>query len=182
MNLSWASDSVVKAVIVVVVLVVSPWARAEPVTYAVTGQVCYKGSSPMGNWRGTNTTVAGTLAWDKQTGSATGVVCVAVGQWRSGNTVRDSHSKAMFEADRFPKAYFTFIRVENKKLTGTFDLHGVKVPMEIPGALREERGRLWFEAEVVLKLSDWKLVRPRLLGAEVANELKLYIHGTGISK
>jgi polyisoprenoid-binding protein YceI len=175
--------SVIKSITLAsLVLAVAQWARAEPVTYALSGQVSYEGSSPMGIWHGTNSTMSGNLVWDKQTGSATGTVCVTVGSWITGNSVRDGHSKTMFEADRFPKACFTFMRIENKKLTGTLDLHGVKLPLEIPGKLREDRGRLQFSADMVMKLNDWKLVRPSLLGAEVANEVEVHIHGEGTAK
>ena len=154
---------------------------AAPVTNKVTGTIIYEGTWPKGTWSGTNTAVNGVLVWDESKTNLTGTVCMDLAKWDSGNAVRDRHTRTMFDTGKFTNACYTITAVKGRPGTGnvtlvtTLDLHGTQRAQSVPGTLKVEKDRLTFRGEAVLRLSEWGLKRPSLLGAEVADEVRLLI-------
>jgi polyisoprenoid-binding protein YceI len=162
-----------------ILVLLAPAAFAETNSFKLTGEVRYEGHAPMGDWKGTNQTVTGLVQWDRATGLVQGEACVDLSRWNSGNTVRDEHTREMFDTAKFARACYRF-QSSAGNLAGTLDLHGVQHELKLPGALRSEKGKMIFDAELTMRLTDWGLTRPRLLGAVVADEVKVQIHGEGL--
>jgi polyisoprenoid-binding protein YceI len=152
------------------------------------GTIIYSSTSPMADWTGTNTAVTGTAIWDSQSGKVTAEVFVDLANWNSGSALREKHTQAMFEVDRFPKA--TFLLTEsagdaahtNVALKGTLDLHGVKRPLDIPGMLKMEKDQISFGGDFILRLTEWGIKRPSLLGAQVDDIVKVHIQAEAASR
>jgi len=161
-------------------------ASAATVTNRLAGQVIYTASSPMGTWHGTNTAINGQLIWDQAAGPVSGALVVDLTKWNSGNRIRDSHTLSLFDVTSFPTAGFQPTglkgRVDAGPVTvlGVLSLHGVKRPIEIPGTVAVEQGRPVFQGDLVLRLTDWQLNRPSMLGAAVADEVKVHVYGEGV--
>lgn len=160
-----------------------PAAHAANVTNHLGGIIIYDGSSPMGEFHGTNTAVTGMIVLNPTGGLVSGNVTVNLAQWESGNRIRDGHTQTMFETKTFPLATFTPTGMKGQTnagpvvVTGTLSLHGVNRPVEIPGTLGVSHGRRVFRGDLTLKLTDWKLKRPTLMGAAVADEVKVHVRG-----
>jgi polyisoprenoid-binding protein YceI len=158
---------------------------AAPANYTVAGRLVYCGSYPLGTWQGTNTAVTGQLTWDSASGFLTGTVQATVAAWDSGNRVRDAHARTMFEADRHPTAKLVVTGLKEPRVSGpivargTLTLHGVARAVELPGTLKMDGHRAVFDAEIMLRLTDYGMTQPRLMGLEVANDVKLQIHAGG---
>ncbi len=152
-------------------------------TNRLSGQVIYTGSSLMGSWSGTNSAVTGQLIWSQAAGPVSGAVLVDLARWSSGNKVRDNHTVALFETQAFPTASFQPTglkgRVDAGPVTvlGVLSLHGVKRPVEIPGTVTVAHGWQFFQGDLVLRLTDWQLKRPAMLGVVVADEVKVHVSG-----
>jgi polyisoprenoid-binding protein YceI len=163
-------------------------ARAGAADSTLRGRLIYSSTSPMADFSGTNASVTGTAAWDGQPGKVSAEVLVDLAQWNSGSALREKHTFAMFEVDRFPKASFSLTAVAgdpartNVILTGTLDLHGVKRPLEIPGTLKVEKDRLSFGGDFTLRITDWAMKRPSLLGAQVDDIVKVHIQAEASPK
>lgn len=170
------------------------WAATVPsapdaiVTNRLAGQVIYTGSSPMGVWHGTNTAVAGQLIWSQTAGTVSGLVTVDLARWESGNKIRDRHTLALFDVKSFPTSSFQPTGFKGRMdagpvtVLGTLSLHDVQRPVEIPGVVTVSQGRQSFQGDLVLHLADWQLKRPTLMGAAVADEVKVHVYGEGVSR
>jgi polyisoprenoid-binding protein YceI len=156
--------------------------------HSLHGSLIYTSTSPMADFSGTNTSVTGTAAWDGQSGKVSAEVLVDLAGWSSGSALREKHTFAMFEVDRFPKASFSVTGVAgdpartNVTLKGTLDLHGVKRPLEVPGTLKVDQDRLNFGGDFTLRLTEWGMKRPSLLGAQVDDIVKVHIQAEASSK
>jgi len=165
-----------------------PSAPAASVTNRLAGQVIYTGSSPMGEWHGTNTAVAGQLIWNQAAGTVSGLVTVDLARWESGNKIRDRHTLALFDVKSFPTSSFQPTGFKGRMdagpvtVLGTLSLHDVKRPIEIPGMVTVNQGRQSFQGDLVLHLADWQLKRPTMMGAAVADEVKVHVYGEGASR
>ena len=157
-------------------------------TYQMTGRVIYAGHSAFTDWHGTNQMITGQVTWNRETKQASGVVTVDLAEWNSSNDVRDNHTHGMFEATKFARATLTFqglpvaAGAKTLDLTGALDLHGVKRPFTIPGTLQQDGKKIRFEGKGVMKLSDWQLPAPRLLGIVVADEVQVEFYGEGVAQ
>ena len=172
-------------------LVAGLWAAtagAAPADFTVTGRLVYVGTFALGAWQGTNTAVTGTLTWDAASGALTGVVQTAIAGWDSGNKVRDAHARKMFAADKFPTAQLVVTGLKEPRPSGpvvargTLTLHGVMRAVELPGTLTVTGKRATFTAELTLKLTDYGMVQPSLMGMQVANDVQLLIHAEGTTR
>jgi polyisoprenoid-binding protein YceI len=152
------------------------------------GTIIYASTSPMADFSGTNVAVTGTAAWDKSSGTLKAEVLVDLAKWNSGSALREKHTLAMFEVDRFPQAAFSVSGTAaeaagtNVTLKGTLELHGVKRPLEIPGRLKMETDRVDFSGDFTLRLTEWSMKRPSLLGAQVDDIVKVHIQAEATTK
>jgi polyisoprenoid-binding protein YceI len=163
-------------------------AQPAPAGQALHGTLVYASTSPMADWTGTNTAVTGSATWDSQSGKVTAEVVVALADWNSGSALREKHTRAMFDVEHFPRASFTLTGIANDAaranvtLKGTLDLHGVKRPLEIPGTLKMDKAHIAFSGDFSLRITEWGMKRPSLLGAQVDDPVKVHIQAEAESK
>jgi len=156
--------------------------------YMVSGRIVYEARSPIGAFKGENPTVSGGLSWDPQTRKAEGQICVDLATWDSGEPLRDRHTSAMFEVDTYPKGCFELTGVRAVAAAGEFvllgnlTLHGVTRTIEIPGKMREEGSKLYFEGYFETKITDWKMKRPSMMGLKVKDFVKVWVYGEGAAQ
>lgn len=161
---------------------------AAPAEYPLRGKATYAATSTMSDWTGANPKVSGTATWDEGAKTLEAKVIINLTGWDSGSALREKHTAAMFETDKFPKATFAGTAASgagggtNVTFKGTLELHGVKRPLDVPGALRIEKDAIVFQGDFVLRLTDYGMTRPSLLGVTVGNEVKVHIDATASSK
>lgn len=165
-------------------LAVAP-ARAGDPTNTLSGTIVYEGKSPIADWKGSNPSVSGSITWNANARTVMSEVWVDLAKWDSGNALRDQHTRAMFEVEQFPKAHFRVTGLAGDvtsgdiTLKGTLDLHGVEKNVEIPSKIKIVDGKVSFNGSVVLRVTEYGMKRPVLLGARVADEVKVNIQAEG---
>ena len=162
--------------------------NAQPVTCPLSGIITYEGSSPMADWKGTNTAITDQVTWDQKTGNLTAEVWVDLAKWNSGNGVRDDHTRVMFETERFPKSCYTVNGVTGDvasgaiTLKGKLDLHGTKHDLDIPGTVKIENKKFRFNGDFTTHITDWAMKQSSLLGVQVVDQVKSHIQADGTHK
>ena len=160
-------------------------AHAAVLSNVLVGSVICDAKSPITDWKGTNPAVSGSVTWTTETKTISADVWVDQAHWDSNNPLRDKHTRTMFEVDKFPKAHFmissTGVGTENGEVTlkGTLEMHGVKRDIEIPGKLQVAGGKISFQGTVSLKITEYGMKRPSLLGATVADAVKVTVQAQG---
>jgi polyisoprenoid-binding protein YceI len=166
----------------------APRLLAAPAGHPLNGKAVYAATSPMADWTGTNSQVSGSATWDGDARTVGATVTIDLAGWNSGSGLRDKHTVAMFETDKFPKATFAGTAATgaaggtNAMFKGTFELHGVRRELEFPGAVLAGKDEIAFKGDFVLRLTDWGIKPPSLLGATVGNEVKVHIDASAASK
>jgi polyisoprenoid-binding protein YceI len=107
-------------------------------------------SDPLHTVHGTFSLKRGTIAFNPDTGAASGEVVVDVTSGESGSDARDSRMHAnVLESKKYPEAVFTPSRIEGTvalqgtstiKLHGTFTIHGAthEMTMDVQTSARNE--------------------------------------------
>ncbi len=173
---------------VAALLFLSSLVYAAPTPYRVQGRVVYQAKSPIGTFKGKNEAVQGEILWDPETGTLSGKVCLDLSRWESGEPLRDKHTRAMFEVDRYPEACYVITGIEGDPaqgpvtLLGELTLHGVTRPLAIPGTVRFEGETILFEGQFETKITDWKMKRPSLMGIKVRDPVRVWVYGEAIPK
>ena len=157
--------------------------------YDVSGHIVYEAKGPIGAFKGENTAVSGALSWDPGQQVASGRVCVDLTAWDSGEPLRDKHTRSMFETDVYPEACFELEGVRPAAaadaivLEGRLTMHGVTLPLEIPGKLvQKPDGRLYFAGYFETRISDWGMKRPSMMGFKVRDLVKVWVYGEGVPR
>ena len=155
--------------------------------YDVGGRIVYEAKGPIGAFKGENTAVSGALTWDPEQQTASGRVCVDLTAWDSGEPLRDKHTRTMFETDVDPEACFELEGVrpgaapDEIVLVGRLSMHGVTLPLEIPGKLvQKANGRLYFAGYFETRITDWGMKRPSMMGFKVRDRVKVWVYGEGV--
>ena len=162
--------------------------RAATVSNTLAGSIVCDAKSPITDWKGTNLAVTGTVTWNGETKTMAADVWVDLEKWDSHNPLRDKHTRTMFEVEKFPRAHFTVAGVSGNTdagevmLRGTLDMHGVKREIQIPGKLQVANGRISFQGNIDVKITEYGMKRPSLLGAQVADLVKLTVQAQGKSQ
>ena len=160
-------------------------AHSAALSNTLVGALICDAKSPITDWKGTNPAVSGSVTWTPETKTISAEVWVDQAQWDSNNPLRDKHTRTMFEVERFPKAHFiissTGVPTDNGDvaLQGTLEMHGVKHAIEIPGKLQVGGGKISFQGTVSLKITEYGMKRPSLLGATVADVVKVTVQAQG---
>lgn len=160
--------------------VLAVWVLANPTAYTLQGRVVYEGRAPVGSWKGENPTLEGRVTWDKATGALRGRVCLDQRRWDSGEPLRDSHTRKLFEVDRYPQACLELEGLEGPvpgpvTVLGVFEIHGVKRPVRIPGEVRVQGQTLVFQGSFTTRITDWGMTPPSLMGMRVRDEVRVQI-------
>jgi polyisoprenoid-binding protein YceI len=169
-----------KAMLLVVSLMVGI-ALAAPAEFAPTGVITYEAAGPVGKWKGTNKAISGKLMYDRDSGKIDGTVCVATKAWNSGEGIRDGHTRDMFEVEKFPTACFApdalegDVKAGKVNIVGKLTMHGVTLPVKLVGTAKDDGAKISFTGAFSTKVTDWKMVRPSILGFTVADEIPVTI-------
>ena len=156
--------------------------------YQVRGKVTYQARGPMGSFEGSNEAVSGEIRWDPEKNALEGKVCVDLSRWDSGEPLRDKHTRAMFEVEKYPEACMVFTGLEGDPrkgpvtLFGELSIHGVTRTIAIPGTARIEGETLIFEGAFDTKITDWKMKRPSLMGFKVRDPVHVKVYGEAVPK
>lgn len=155
-------------------------ALANPSLYTLQGQVVYEGRAPVGSWKGENPTLEGRVTWDKATGALRGRVCLDQRRWDSGEPLRDSHTRKLFEVDRYPQACLELGGLEGQvpgpvTVLGVLEIHGVKRSVRIPGEVRVQGQTLVFQGSFTTRITDWGMTPPSLMGMRMRDEVRVQI-------
>ncbi len=148
---------------------------------AVTGSIEYTASSPMATWSGKNGSMNGSISLSPPAGK----VCIKQSEWNSKNAKRDAHTKDMFQVGTFPEACFVPEKVEGNLSNGSVVLHGIltmngaKQNISVAGNLRTNNGKLHFEGTTSLKLTDYQITRPSIMGIQVEDQVNIKIIADG---
>jgi polyisoprenoid-binding protein YceI len=155
---------------------------AAPASYTPTAQLTYEASGPLGKWKGTNKAVTGAFTWDKETNAVKGKICSDQKTWGSGETIRDNHTKDMFESEKFPTACFEPLKIDGDPskgafaLSGNLTMHGVTLPVKIAAQAKMDGGKVTFSGQFPLKITDYKMEPPSLMGLKVGNDVTVTIN------
>lgn len=141
--------------------------QEDKVYQVYTGEVLYYARTPLNAWSGLNRSLKG-FAYLTGSGKARGWFCLQLSEWDSGDSLRDAHTREMFEIERFPYACFfpkSWFRVKGKrfKFWGTLNLHGQSREWIVEGALSQVRERLELELHGSVSLASFGLRPPRFL-------------------
>lgn len=146
-------------------------------------RVEYVTGTQLGDFRGGTGNVTGEVLFDSATPArAEALVAVQAQGLQSDNAVRDQHLRdKLIEVGRFPtitlKAReFTPAGGANGArgegvLSGSLTLHGVERPVRIPLRYSVDNGVLHATARFSIKLTDFSLPPPRMLGLAVRDEV-----------
>lgn len=161
----------------VVVLLLSLFSLAQAPQFNLDGRVVYEGSYPLARWQGVNTSVRGTLRWNQNTGDLEGRICVDLARFDSGNWLRDSDARLVFEVDRFPQSCFEPNRLiqsnDQATLVGVMELRGIKRELRIAGRVTREGTAYRFAGSFNTRFTDWGMNPPTLILVTVDNNIKV---------
>jgi polyisoprenoid-binding protein YceI len=161
---------------------------AAPAEFTPTGVITYEASGPVGKWKGTNKALSGKLMYDRSSSKIDGSVCIATKAWNSGEGIRDGHTRDMFEVDKFPTACFApeslegDVKAGKVMIAGQLTMHGVTLPIKLLGTAKDDGAKVSFTGAITLKVTDYKMVRPSILGFTVADEIPVTISAEASTK
>ena len=154
---------------------------AAPAEFTPTGVITYEAAGPIGKWKGSNKALTGKLMYDRDSSKIDGSVCVATKAWNSGEGIRDGHTRDMFEVEKFPTACFApdslegDVKAGKVTIAGKLTMHGVTLPVKLVGTAKDDGAKVSFTGAFGTKVTDWKMVRPSILGFTVADEIPVII-------
>lgn len=171
-----------KKIGLIAILTLTALVLAAPTSYKIAGKITYDTKGPTGHFKGSNDAVSGSFNWDGA-GKIDGKICVDQSQWKSGEPLRDSHTREMFEVDKFAQACIDLTGVEGSAaggsvtLVGKLNMHGVDQTIKIPLSVKTANGKLQVEGSFDTKVTDWNMKQPSLLGIKVDNNVKVMLSG-----
>jgi polyisoprenoid-binding protein YceI len=162
------------------ILGITAWA-ATANSYAVMGILTYEAKGPTGLFKGANNAVTGELLYDEASNSVKGKICSDQGQWKSGEGIRDGHTRDMFEADKFKTACLEPTSLEGKPgdtpitLNANLTMHGVTKAVVLKATAKPSGDKLMIDGKLAVKLTDYGMKAPNLLGITVANDVNVIV-------
>ena len=119
--------------------------------------------------------------YDRESGKIDGSVCLATKAWNSGEGIRDGHTRDMFEVEKFPTACFApdtlegDVKAGKVTIAGKLTMHGVTLPVKLIGTANDDGAKVSFTGAFTIKVTDYKMNRPSILGFTVADEVPVTI-------
>jgi polyisoprenoid-binding protein YceI len=161
---------------------------AAPAELTPTGVITYEAAGPVGKWKGSNKALTGKLIYDRATNKIDGSVCVATKAWNSGEGIRDGHTRDMFEIEKFPTACFApeslegDVKAGKVGILGKLTMHGVTQAIKLLGTVKDDGAKIAFSGAITIKVTDYKMNRPSILGFTVADEVPVTISAEASAK
>lgn len=138
---------------------------------------------------GTFALKSGTIHFNPQTGSASGLVVVDAASARSGNDGRDHKMhKEILESQRYPEITFAPTKLSgtfdlqgnsNVQVDGVFRLHGSDHPLTLTLPVQATGSTLSAKAHFVVPYIAWGLKNPNALFLHVSDKVEIDIAATG---
>lgn len=150
--------------------------------YNMSGTIEYTAASPLGQWTGSNSSVKGSIS----VGPVGGKVCIDQSAWDSKNRKRDDHTRTMFSVESSPQACLVVTGLDGSlaggsvTARGSLTIKGVSHDVTIPGNVSVKGGHVHFEGSMDLKLSDYKIERPSVMGVQVKDDVHVRIVADGV--
>ncbi len=140
--------------------------------------ITYAMVHPLHEWTGESKEINSILLMDE---AKTTIYQVAVSAklatFDSKNANRDSHMMEVTEALKFPNVTFvsTSVNIEGNEFTssGTLSFHGISQPVALKGKVTKEGNKLIFTGGFGLKMSQFKVEPPSLMGISTNDDFKL---------
>lgn len=150
---------------------------AAPTSYSVSGKIIYEAKGPTGRFKGSNDSVSGSFNIDGA--KLSGKICVDLSKWASGEPLRDTHTRGMFEVDKYPQACMDLSGVEGNiasgsaTLLGSLNIHGKDKVLKVPVTIKMNGNKMLVEGQFDTKVTEWGMKRPSLLGITVDDAVKV---------
>jgi polyisoprenoid-binding protein YceI len=140
--------------------------------------IVYSMKHPMHEWTGESKEVNSILLMDE---AKTTIYQVAVSAklatFDSKNANRDSHMMEVTEALKFPNVTYVSnsVTIEGSDFTssGNITFHGVSQPVAMKGKITREGNKLTFTGDFNLKMTQFKIDPPSLMGISTNDDFKL---------
>jgi len=140
--------------------------------------ITYAMNHPLHAWTGESKDVNTIILTDDARSTIYQVaVSAKVSTFDSKNANRDSHMMEVTEALKFPNVTFVSNAVTitggDFKADGTITFHGISQPVTLEGKLSKEGNKLTFTGGFNLKMTQFKIDPPSLMGISTDDEFKL---------
>ena len=157
----------------------SPYAPKKLLADKSKSSVTYAMNHPMHKWDGVSRDVNAAMIYDDATKQVQNVaVAIKLSSFDSKNQNRDSHMIEVLDGLKYPNVTFTSQDVKanaDGSLTanGKLTFHNVTKPVSVQVTRRETGGQLIMDGRFDVKLSDFAVERPSLLGVPTDDQFGL---------
>jgi polyisoprenoid-binding protein YceI len=140
--------------------------------------IVYSMKHPLHEWTGESKEINSILLMDEAKTTIYQVaVSAKVSTFDSKNANRDSHMMEVAEAIKFPNVTYvsTSVNIEGNDFisSGNLTFHGISQPVALKGKLTREGNKLTFTGDFNLKMTQFKIDPPSLMGISTNDDFKL---------
>jgi polyisoprenoid-binding protein YceI len=132
---------------------------------------------------------SGRIAFDSDSGAASGEIVLDLKSAQTGNDSRDKTMREdVFETGKFPTAVFRAEKVEGTvapsdtsqvNLLGTLSFHGGEHKMKLPAKVDVQNGRVKADTRFTIPYVEWGLHDPSIMILRVAKVVTVDVHAQG---
>ena len=166
--------------LIAIILVINVSAQDKVKVNNVKGEsnIVYSMKHPLHEWKGESKDVTSIILTDEGRNTIYQVaVSAKVSSFDSKNANRDSHMMEVTEAIKFPNVTYVSnsVNIEGTDFTssGNITFHGISQPVAIKGKLIKEGNKLTFTGNFNLKISQFKVDPPSLMGIKIEDDFNL---------
>lgn len=166
--------------LIAIILVVNVFAQNKVKVNCIKEEssISYSMRHPLHAWTGESKEINSIILTDEARSVIYQVaVSAKISTFDSKNANRDSHMIEVTEALKFPSVTFvsTSVTIEGNDFVsmGTMTFHGVSQPVALKGKLNKEGNKLTFTGEFNLKLTQFKVDPPTLMGINTDDDFTL---------
>jgi len=170
----------VGVLLIAMILVINVFAQNKVKVNCVKEEssITYAMNHPLHAWTGESKDINSIILTDE---AKTTIFQVAVSaklsSFDSKNANRDSHMMEVTEALKFPNVTYvsTSVTVDGNDFTssGTLTFHGISQPVAMKGKLARDGNKLTFTGNFNLKMTQFKVEPPSLMGINTNDDFKL---------
>ncbi|MEZ0485733.1 YceI family protein [Fibrella aquatica] len=141
--------------------------------------VTYSMVHPMHKWDGVSRDVNAAMVYDEATKQIQSVaVAIRVASFDSQNQNRDSHMIEVLDGIKYPNVTFTSQDIKPNAdgtltVNGKLTFHNVTKPISVQVTRRESGNQLLMNGKFDLKMTDYAVERPSLLGLATEDQFTL---------
>jgi polyisoprenoid-binding protein YceI len=140
--------------------------------------IIYSMKHPLHEWKGESRDVTSIILTDEARNNIYQVaVSAKISSFDSKNANRDSHMMEVTEAIKFPNVTYVSnsVNIEGNDFTssGNITFHGISQPLAIKGKILKEGNKLTFTGNFNLKISQFKVDPPSLMGIKTEDDFNL---------